>query len=76
MFKLGSRIRRDALHRWYNTSLKPIMVIMHNNELAIKTSSTILSARVFHAWKRYHAARMEVYRSKSNSIDLLWDKLC
>ena len=61
--------------RWYNNTMKPMGTILQNDQLAIQTNQRRLKSLYFFAWREYHEVRINIYKSKTNSINLIWEKL-
>ena len=76
LLKLGQRRQRDTLRTWYDNTLKPLATISQTQDLASRVYRKRLLALTFFSWSHYHLERMNSYRSKSNSISLIWFKMC
>lgn len=75
LYKLGQYRMRMALHEWYVNALKPYHQLGLNESLAFKIFGTRSRVAVLNVLKQFQQQRLTVYSSKTNGINLVWERL-
>lgn len=75
MNRVGKYKMRSALSIWYENTLKPIQLNKNNNIMTIKAFKGGLLGKCFQAWKEHCNKRIGQYKFKTDSINIIWNKL-
>lgn len=75
LVKLKAYYQKRYLNLWFENALKPMETMAQNSAMCRHIYRRRLLTKVYSRWREQHVARMQVYRSKSHSINKIWDKL-
>lgn len=66
---------RQGLHQWYRNALLPFEQRNQNESLASKIPERRLKLRVFNALRNNLQAKQIVYLSKSDGVNIVWERI-